>query len=231
MMRMIWVICAALICFPLPVCAFGKISPTSTIAVIDLGFKGENVASDPQSRIDMAKVVTEYIGFHLERETQLVVCTAESSGYALDEQALALTGGFTQDRAIEIGKAMKADYILCGNILAFGIDRHFTSTVGVNVDETKATTKLSLQLIDARTNSILASAIADGVSGSSSGGTSLPMLVAAFAGVHPPVGAYMWDNATINEEVVDNSLTKAANLAVEKLLEKVGLLKLKQGED
>lgn len=231
MMRVVWALLLALCCFPLPAQAFSKISPSSTIAVIDLGFKGESVATDPHSRAEMARIATEYIGFHLERETKFVVWTAESFGYAVDEQTLALTGGFTQDKAVEIGKAMKADYILCGNILGFGVDHLSTSTIGINVDETIATTKLSLQLIDARTGGIIATAIADGVSGASGGGTSLPMLVTAFAGIHVPVAAYMWDNHSVNGEIVDMSLTKAANSAVSKLLEKVGISKPKAEED
>ena len=228
MMRVIWAIFVALLWFPMLAQAFGKISPVSTIAVIDLGFKGESVATDPHSRVEMAKVVSEYIAFHLEKETKLVVWQPESFGYAMDEQALALTGGFTQDKAIEIGKAMKADSILCGNILGFGVDRSFTSTIGINVDQTKATTKLGLKLIDVRTGAILASAVGDGVSDASGGGTSLPMLVAAFTRIHPPISAYMWDNASINGEMVDISMEKAANKAVEMLLQKVGLIKPKQ---
>ena len=230
MMRVVWAVLLALCCLPLTAQAFSKISPSSTIAVVDLGFKGESVATDPHARAEMAKVVTEYIGFHLERETKFVVWTAESFGYAADEQTMALTGGFTQDKAVEIGKTMKADYILCGSILGFGVDHHSISTVGVSVDETKATTKLSLQLIDARTGGIVATAIADGVSGSSGGGTSLPSLLMAFTGVHVPVDVYMWDNHSVNGEIIDMSLTKAANSAVSKLLEKVGISKPKAEE-
>lgn len=231
MMRVVWAFLLALCWFPLHAEAFSKISPGSTIALIDLGFKGESVATDSQSRTEMARVATEYIGFHLERETKFVVWTAESFGYAVDEQTLALTGGFTQDKAVEIGRAMKADYILCGNILGFGVDRHSTSAIAVTVDETKATTKLGLQLIDARTGSIIASAIADGVSGASGGVTSLPGLLKAYKIIHVPIEAYTWNNHSVNGEIVDMSLTKAANSAVSMLLEKAGITKPKAEED
>ena len=205
MMRVVWAFLLALCWFPLHAESFSKISPGSTIALIDLGFKGESVAT--------------------------VVWTSESFGYAVDEQTLAMTGGFTQDKAVEIGRAMKADYILCGNILGFGVDRHSTSAIAVTVDETKATTKLGLQLIDARTGSIIASAIADGVSGASGGVTSLPGLLKAYKIIHVPIEAYTWNNHSVNGEIVDMSLTKAANSAVSMLLEKAGITKPKAEED
>lgn len=226
MMRVIWAICIVLLCLPMPARAFGKISPISTLAVIDLGYMGETVASDPQSRADMAKVLTEYIGFHLARETKLNVIKPEDVGHIMDEQALA--GELMLDKAIDLGKLMKADYILCGNLLGFGVDQNTTGFI-VNVNETKARAKLNLKLIDVRTGSILASAIADGVSGSSSGSSGGVMaLVSLFAKTHIPLDSYNWDNESVNGEIVENSLTKAASVAVEKLLEKVGLVKQKQ---
>ncbi len=231
MRRVILAIFLALLSFSMPVQAFSRIPSGATIAVIDLGFMGEDVASDTQSRADMAKVATEYITFHLTRQTQLVVWRPEDIAYALEEKALALTGGLEESKAVEVGRAMHADYILCGNILGFGVDRSNISTVGINVDQVKATTKLGLKLIDARTGSVLASAIRDGVSAASGGDTSLPMLIEAFMKVQLPANVYLWNNQIINGELVENSIERAANLAVDKLLKDLGILQPKKDDD
>lgn len=226
MIRVIWAFFVALLCLPMPAQAFGKISPISTVAVIDLGYMGETVAYDPQSRAEMARILTEYIGFHLSQETKLNIIKPEDLGHIMDEQALA--GELAEDKAIDLGKLMKADYILCGNILGFGIDQNSTQSL-VNVSETKAKTKLNLKLIDVKTGSILASAIADGVSGGARWNTgALLGILKQFKAIHVPLDYVGGDTESHNMEIFDNSLMKAANVAVAMLLEKVGLVKQKQ---
>ena len=223
MKRIVAVFCLFIICLPISVHAMSKVPNGSTVAIVGVGFMGEDTSFDNISRSAMAKVAKEYMGFHLEKQTDFIVELPEDVANTADEQHLFFTGEVDDNTAMNLGKSLQADYILYGNILGVGINESSNSTIGFFNEKIDVKTKLHIKLIDARTGRIVASSMGDGISGASTGASSFFSLVSAFTSVHVPIDSYMWDQTSVNGEIIENSVEEAAAIAVEKMLGKIGI--------